>query len=174
MAAINLDPTLVKFKGVFDFQNLFQTIYDWLDDHEYEVNEKIFKHKIPTPKGAEKEIEWAAHREVTHYIKYNINFKFRIFDLRDVEIQRGEQKLMKSYGKVRVTISPVLEVDYNDVFSGNKFKQFLGKLFNDRVYDPDIGALYADPLQYRMYQLQALIKQTLDMDAQYNAFEGRD
>ncbi len=173
MTDINLDPTLVKYKGVFDFNNMFQVIYDWLEDHEYEVNEKIFKHKIPTPKGAEKEIEWEAYREVTHYIKYKITFKFKVFDLRDVEVVRGEEKLMKSYGKLRINISPILMVDYNEIFSGNKFKVFLGKLFNEKVYNMDIGVLYADPLQYRMYQLQGVIKQTLDMETQYNAFAGR-
>ena len=171
MGKDDLPLMLIKYKGVFDFDNLFKSIYEWLREHRYTtIDEKIFKHKIPNPKGAEQEIVWVASQRVTHYIKFHMDIKFKIMDLKDVEIVKGDKKQMKSFGKIRIMITPTIETDYNKRFS--KYP-FLDKLFNKFIYKNDSGILYWDRLYYRSYQLHQKIKSLLDMETEYNAFDRR-
>ena len=165
--------TLLKYKGVFDFDNLFETIYDWLLQHGYEVQEKVFKHKIPTPKGAEQEIEWVAWKLVTHYIKYYFTIEFKIMDLKEVEIVKDDQKLTKSFAKIRIRITAEVRDDWQKIWQGSKFIERLGWFFKSKLYFFDVAVLHEDKLAYRIYELQSAIKASLDMESKYNAFERR-
>ena len=51
-------PTMrVRYNGLFDFDTLYASIIDWGKNYGYKVHEKVYKHKIPSPLGAEQEIK---------------------------------------------------------------------------------------------------------------------
>ncbi len=57
---INLPVSILKFKGAFDLDGVYKTMYKWLEDRQYEVHETMYKAKPP-----ELEIEWTAERKKT-------------------------------------------------------------------------------------------------------------
>ena len=52
----------IKYKGFFDFDGLYNAMAEWLRQREYILQEKNYKHKVPSVLGAEEEISWVAHR----------------------------------------------------------------------------------------------------------------
>lgn len=162
---------IVKFKGIFDFKNLFLVMYDWLTHQGYEVSEKKFKHKVPTQKGAEEEVGWTASRPVTHYYTYQIDIDMKFMDLKEVEIVKEDKKQQLSFAKVRIILVPTVILDPENQ-ANNTFRQEFMKFFNRFIYSSDLNAIIYDRLYYRVYKLQGVIKNYLDMEGQYNAHEG--
>jgi hypothetical protein len=172
MTKIELDQHVIKFKGTFDFDKLFNEIYSWLDNRHYEINESKFKHKVPNAKGKEEEIGWKADRKITHNIKYWINLDFKFCDFKDVEIVEEGKKKKMSFARVIIKINGAVEHDYNNQFK-SKFQKKLYKFFTQFIYKEDLGVIHADTMDYEVYRLHSLIKRNLGMTIDANAFEGR-
>jgi hypothetical protein len=172
MDDIDIPMHTIKFKGIFDFDKLFNEIYTWLDHRHYEINENKFKHKIPNAKGKENEIGWAADRKITHYIRYWINVEYKLWDFKDVEIVEDGQKKKMSYAKIRIFLSGKVEIDQNKQFKTD-FEKKLHDFFTTFIYKEDLTLIHADKLDYEIYKLHSLIKRTLGMTIDANAFEGR-
>ena len=167
-----LPEMILKYMGVFDLDKLFHLMYEWFIQQGYELTEGKYKHKIPTPKGAEQDIDWMAKRKVTHYIMYQIKINFRLWDLKDVEVVKGDEKKTLAFAKLKITFNPTLVLDYENKFKG-KFLGDLHKFFIKLVYNQELDNVYGDQLYYRVYKLHQAIKEHLDMETTYNASEGR-
>ena len=60
----NLIGTKVKHNGMFDFKETYRILFEWLVNHDYDVNEKTYKEVIGSGGAKEIEIEWDATRKV--------------------------------------------------------------------------------------------------------------
>src|SRR4030042_1912250 len=64
----------VKFRGAFDLDGLYKTMYKWFEDKQFEFHETLYKSKSP-----ELELEWRAERKKTGYIRDVIRVHFHLF-----------------------------------------------------------------------------------------------
>ncbi len=167
---IPLSPITIKFHGLFDYDLLYATVVDWAKNYGYMWHEKTYKHKVPSPLGAEQELDWDIEKKVTEYIKYTIRFKVHIFDLTEIEVDQNGKKKNLANGRLYIKINGIIEADYENIFGSSKFAKFLGKWYL-RLWAKNFENYYVDGLWYRMWNLQALLKKVLDMQTKKYAYK---
>src|SRR3989338_8366961 len=107
---------IIKFRGIFDYYGLLKEMQQWVVDSGYEWHENVYKHKVPSPAGAEQEIKWTGNLKVNAYAKYWVNVYFHLWDLKDVEVVKDGKKQMMNSARLQILFSGYVELDYNDVF----------------------------------------------------------
>jgi len=163
----------VRYQGLFDFDAVYAAIIDWAKNYGYIWHEQTYKHKVPSPSGAEQEWLWFLEKEVNEYIHYKIKIKAKTYDMSEVEVQTetGAKKTISS-GKIKMTIIGTTKVDWQKKFAhSGKIGQWMGKIY-EKMYFKEITGGYGDTLHYRVANLQAIIKKVLDMQTKYFSHKG--
>jgi hypothetical protein len=123
----------MKFTGVFKFGDFYQFCYDWLrDETQLIITEKKYSEKI-VGDGKNLEIEWNGTRELTDYFKLEVDVKFRILNLKDVEISEGGRKMKMDSGILEMDIKGTLVRDYKGKFEKNWFQKFIRAIYEKGV-----------------------------------------
>ena len=161
----------IKYAGLFDKEGLLKAMRNWIEYYGYEFHEKSVKHKVPTPAGAEQEIDWWGWRKVNDYIKYNINISLHFWNIKEVDVVRKGKTEKMTAAKIRMDMWGDLEVDWQNRFAGSKFLQALGDFYLKYIVNKSLDLWWSDQLYYHIYKLHGLVKEYLDMEAKANAFE---
>ncbi len=149
---------VIQYKGVVDFDKLYNRMISWFRDRKYDFYETLYKDKPP-----ELEIEWSANRKVDDFYKYQIDVSFHLFEIEKVEaVKNGETKQMIST-RMWIRFEPTLIADWQDRWGENKFTEILLKFYLGYVAKRDLQLQYADPLWYITYQLHNIVKEELGM-----------
>jgi len=160
----------IKYSGIFDFEGLMSLIRSWIINQGYEFHETGVKHKVPSPKGAEQEFAWWGWRKVNSYVKYHVDVWMKFNQLHDVEVVRDGKKEKLQSSTFQIEISGKMELDWGGRFGGSRFLQALGDFYDKYIIGKDIDTIYSDQLYYRMYKLQGVIKEYLQMETRESAY----
>ena len=162
-------PHRIKYRGIFDLDDLYKTMAMWFKNRRYELHENLFKSKPP-----EMEVKWRGERKRTNYILEVVTVHVHMWGDYDVEvIQNGKKKKMANVRMI-ITINGGIFTqggkDYADIFgrprwTGTNVERKLVALMNSWVMKREIGGLYEDRLYYELYDLYATIKDNLKMGA---------
>lgn len=171
MTKIGLPPVYVRYTGLFDFDALYAAIISWCKDYEYDWHEEIYKHKVPSPRGAEWEFSWEAEKEVTGYIKYKIAMDVHMWDVTEVEVMKEGKKKNLTNARFQLVLKGSVITDWQKKWEKSKFTRFLGKLYEKHLMRREIEAVYVDALYYRMWDLHAVIKKYFDMQTKWNEYK---
>jgi hypothetical protein len=163
---------IIKYRGLFDMQELMKRINDWLVDDFYTVWEDTYKHKVPDPRGAWEEITFKSWKRITEYVKYWIRIEFRTWDQKEVEVVREGVKKQAVQARIEIILRPTVEFDWQNRFKGNRFMQGLQDFYHKYIIKRDMQDYHEDALYYRTYKLHRDIKEFLDMESKTNAYEG--
>ncbi|MEK6833066.1 MAG: hypothetical protein AABY32_03375 [Nanoarchaeota archaeon] len=123
----------VKYEGVWDFKDFYKFCYQWLtEETALDVIENKYKEKIV---GDSKNItiEWTGLRKVTDYFKFQIEVKFEVMSLVNVEITRDGKKIKMNKGVVEMTVKGTLIRDYEGKFEKTPAKKFLRGIYEKWV-----------------------------------------
>lgn len=166
-----LPPITLRYNGLFDFDGMYAAVVDWAKNYGYLWHEKAYKHKVPSPKGAEQEIEWEITKNVTEYIRYSIFFNIHIWEMHDVSVVVDNKTKLLTNARMYIVISGKILYDWQGKFEkGSKFAQWLGIKY--RKWTGAVDAVYVDQLYYRMWNLQSLLKKYFDMQTKKYAYKG--
>ncbi|PIU75648.1 hypothetical protein COS75_03250 [Candidatus Pacearchaeota archaeon CG06_land_8_20_14_3_00_35_12] len=115
----------VKYAGIFDFKDVYQTAYTWLTDYQYWVEERTYSEKIK-PNGKEVEIKWIAKRKISDYFRFFLKVDWHIVGMTTVEMtDESGNKIKMNKGQFEIKVSAYLEKDYENRWEGNAFGKFL-------------------------------------------------
>ncbi len=123
----------IKYDGIFSFPDFYKFCYDWLKDETgLDISENKYTEKL---KGDSKEldIEWIGKREVTDYFKFEIEVKFKILNLKNVEIKQDNTKIETNKGSVEIKTKGTLVRDYKGKSERNFFQKFLRSIYEKWV-----------------------------------------
>ena len=168
---VPLDKHYIKYKGLCDFDGLYNLIVQWFKSKGYKVTEKVYKHKVPSALGAEQEITLVAEREVTEFYKYNISIELFIRDMTEVEVETDGQKKNLSNLRMEIIRTGGVEADDEKKYDTSFLMQKLRSFYVWYVMKEDLF-MWWDELRYRMYKLHGVIKDYLDMQAKGNEYVG--
>ena len=163
----------IKFNGIFDFSGLYRVSHDWMINQGYYFEEKLYKHKVPSPAGAEQDIEWEGWIKATEYIKYWIYMYIKLFDLKEIEVIKDGEKKKLYKARMIIEISGDVELDYTNRFGSSRFGLALRNFMHKHVWkhtEGRIGSIWWDELYYRTFKLHQVIKEFLDMESKGNAY----
>ena len=168
-----LPTTRLVYTGIFDLDKLYKTLRTWFIERDYELVETQYKHKVPSPAGAEEDIRWSAWRKVTGIILFRINIYIKLYDMKAVEVVKEGSKQKMTKSRLMIEFEGVVEVDYSKKWGGSKFMDGLQRWFYTFVYREPIENVYQDELYYTVYKVYTVAKETLDMESKYYRSKGR-
>lgn len=156
-------PVVIKYQGIFDYEGLYKLITDWYIDYGFYLEEPVYKHKIPTPGGAEQEIEFTGWKKINEYVKYWIGLYIHAYNLKDVDVVKEGVKKRLSKAEIQIEIMPEVETDYPKMVD-SKFKKYLQEFWDKYLLKKDMDLIWSDQLYYIMYKLHTKIKEFLGME----------
>ncbi len=125
--------SMIKYKGIFSFKDTYLFCHRWLTEETgLDVSEEKYDEKI---NGDVKMIEvvWKGEKKVTDYFKYEVNVKFVVEALKNVEINQGGAKISTNSGGIGVEIKGTLVRDYQGKFELSAFNKFLRGVYEKWV-----------------------------------------
>ncbi len=144
-----------KYEGVFDLDRLYSEINRWINDNNYEFEEKEHSDKRKD-KGNKIKYVFLGEKKVTDYIKYNVQVE--IFA---VEINKMSENLVS--GKLNIVFNANVELDYKEKWGISKLSKFFFNFYNNYLIkneiDNHMGKLYDETID-----LQDLAKDVLDFN----------
>lgn len=161
----------VSYEGLFDFDGLYAAIIDWTKNYGYQWHEQDYKHKVPSPKGAEQEFKWLITKRITEFVSYEILFTVHVWDLVEVEVDVNGKKKALSNAHLYIWMDGKIHYDWQNKFSkGGKLGQWLGRMYF-KALKAQIDS-YQDQLLYRMWNLQAIMKEYFDLQTKKFSYKG--
>ena len=160
---------LIKHRGFFNYSDLLQAVRKWYIDEDFDVLDMpMYKQKFPGPTGTEHEFKMKGKKNVTEYVRYEIEFFMRVYNLRDVEIIQDGKKIKVQDGQIFFEISPVLELDWQGRFKGAgpfaPFIKALDEFYRNYIIKYTIVDYWEDLCLLKALQLTRLIKEKLGQE----------
>lgn len=158
--------TYIRFKGIWDMQDLYESIADWFRSRKYKFHEKVYKHKHPSPFGVERQYVWEAERKETEYVQFHYDMYVHTYDAHDVEVTlpNGNKKTATK-GRIWIEIRTKIYTDWEKRWGKVPFTAQLKAFYNKYLIRKDYMQGYYPKIRYEMYELQAMLKTKLKMEA---------
>lgn len=161
----------LRYEGIVDLEAMFQMIHDWLTERHYKFHEKAHKKK-PMERGFEHEVELYGERKETDYVKFYVYVYIHAFYAEDVEIiENGVKKKMQKVGTMIIQVYPGMVLDWQNRWESTPMKKKLRDFFHKYIIKTYINVLWLDRIYYISYKLHTKIKEFLDFQSKYNAWE---
>lgn len=152
----------IKYKGVFDIDDLVKLIVGWFQKYGYEHYIYQSKGKVGDF-GAEEEVGIKGWVNETEYHRLTVDVYFHVWDANPVEIiQDGKKKTMIK-GAVQVNGKGQLIMDFTNRFGKSKMMMKLRDFMNKYVINERYGTIYDDDLHFKVQELGNEIKQFFNM-----------
>lgn len=162
-------PTVyIRYKGVWDMQDLYQSMVDWFRERKYKFHELIYKHKHPSPFGIERQYIWRAERKESEYLLFVVNIYFHTYDAHDTEVVMNDgSKQTFTKGRIWMEFRGYMEYDWEKRWEKTAFYTKLRNFYNKYVIKKKMEQIWWDQLWYReIHQLHALVKERLKMESE--------
>ena len=158
--------TYIRFKGVWDMQDLYEFIADWFRRRKYKFHEKVYKHKHPSPFGVERQYIWEAIRKETGYVQFHYDVYIHTYDAHDVDVVTPDgSKKVFTRGRIWIEIKASVQTDWEKKWTGNTFYARLRDFYNKYIIRKDIETGWNPKIRYEMYELQSTLKSRLKMES---------
>lgn len=164
----------VRYNGLFDFDTLYAAIVDWGKNYGYKVLESGYKHKVPSPKGAEQDITLQFTKKVNDFVKYNIGVNIHTWDMTEVTVDIGGRKKQLTNSRIQVKLNYIVDMDWQRKFSSKKHPGKLVEWMSSwyaKIMGPTLDVMYIDGLHYRVINLQTTIKKYFDIQAKAHPYK---
>tara|TARA_Y100000310_G_scaffold345693_1_gene468352 strand:+ start:5420 stop:5920 length:501 start_codon:yes stop_codon:yes gene_type:complete len=124
----------VKWNGVFDFKELYQFVYRWLDEEGYDIAEEKYQESV---KGDAKdiEIEWVAEKELSDYFKIELKLSWIVLGLKSVEVEKDGKRFGSNKGGLEIKIVGALIRDYQNKWDSSSFARFLRGVYDKYIIE---------------------------------------
>ena len=158
-------PTIIRFIGVWDMQDLYGSIADWFRRRKYKLHEKVYKHKHPSPFGVERQYIWQADRKENEYVMATLNLYFHTYDAHDIEMALPDgTKKIYTRGRLWMELRVKLTFDYEKKWNKKLFYKNLKKFYNDYIIRKRTLQGYSPKFRLELYRLHAFIKNRLKLE----------
>ncbi len=162
----------LRYRGLFDFDGLYNTCAQYLKANRYWFHEYKYKHKVPSPLGAEQEIYWRGEKKITEYIEYELYLDFHLWEMTEVEvIQKGIKKTLTN-ARLKVRLHGIMNIDFEKRYEQSTFLQALKDFYNKYILKRELESIFWDTLHYRTQKFLNVIKEYLDMQAKGYEYKG--
>ncbi len=160
-------PIRIKYKDIFDMKGFYESLREWLKEHEWKDPEEKLDHwetyygeRIDRSGAKEIWVQWRPEKPApkAQYLHYYVDIDFHCLALIATEIVKEGRKMKVNKGEVEITIRAFIEEKYKQEFEKNKFLKQIKELFADKMYTY-ITEQRKKELYQEMYELQNFIKQ---------------
>ncbi|MBW3022981.1 hypothetical protein KY308_02670 [Candidatus Woesearchaeota archaeon] len=148
----------VQYEGIMNLRDIYKIIDDWQKDNDYDTIEKLNAEYV-RPEGKYIELTLEPEKKVSDYVKNIIKIKLIARNIKDVTVEDEGRKKKMQEGELAVTLTGVLETDYE-----GKWEQKATIFFLRVLVDKYIYKFYTDKFE------SALAKEIKDLHTQIKSF----
>lgn len=140
----------IKYKGVWDMQELYEQSIEWFRKRKYKFQEKVYKHKHPSPYGVERQYLWEATRKETEMIEWAIRVYIHTYDAQNIDVVMpdGSKKVMTK-GRIWIELTGNGELDFEKRWNKSKFYANLMSFYHKYIFARETLDKWWDVLWYR-------------------------
>lgn len=151
------DTLEVGYRGVFDFDGLYKTLYQWFTKRGYFFRELDYKEYKEG--GVQKLlVKWAGRKKMTDYVKYVIEVNLQLDGMTEVVV-KNKKRLSGGLG---IKIAGYLEKDYEETWSRTKFAKFMREAVDKFVAGSKMQEMQQELFQ-EMQQFRQEVKAFLNL-----------
>jgi len=143
----------LRFKGIWNMQDLYESIGDYFRGRKYKFHEKIYKHKQGSPFGAERQYHWHASLILNDVYHFWIDMYIHTYDAQDVVVKTPQGNTATyTKGRLWIEFNGDMNMYYDSRWHKNRtwanVKIFLNNYVKRRKHGDDVW----DVLAYRELQ----------------------
>jgi len=144
----------------------------YLKANRYWFHEYKYKHKVPSPLGAEQEFFWRGEKKVNEYIQYQIFIDIHLWEMTEVEVmQKGNKKTLTN-ARMEIKLRGQMDIDYEKRYDESTFLQAIKDFYNKYIAKRELESIFWDTIHYRCQKFLNVIKEYLDMQAKGYEYRG--
>ena len=158
-------PLKIRYKGVWDMQELYEGTISWLRERKWKFHEKVYKHKHPSPFGVERQYVWMAEQNVDDWVRIQIDIYMHTYDAHDIEVtgKDGNRKIYTK-GKLWATLKIADHWDYEGNWDKNSFFGYLKDFYMKNIVKKRRMQGYSPRYRHELVALHAFIMRKLQME----------
>ena len=123
----------ISYDGILDFKSFYKFCYQWLaEEAGFDMVENKYAEKI-SGDAKNIKVEWSGGRKVTDYFKFQVDVKFEVLGLTNVEITKDNKKIKMNKGSIEVAIKGTLVRDYEGKFEKTSTQKFMRGIYEKWV-----------------------------------------
>ncbi len=151
----------VKQRGLFDFKDVYESLYDYFLDEDFELHESKYYEK---KRGDDKEVEinWEATKPISDYFDIQISALWLILGMKSVEAVKEGKKVNIDSGVLEINVSGILIKDPEDKWTKQPWK-FLRYIYDKFVIRRRIEQ-YKEIVKEETEEFIAYIKSILSIE----------
>ncbi len=155
----------IKQRGLFDFRDIYEFMYDYLIDENYDIFERKYVEKV---KGDSKDVEvkWEAMKEISDYFRFVITMEWIILGMKSVEVVKNGKKIKIDSGVFEIKFRADLVKDYESRWENHPFWKFL-RGFYDRYIIRTRVEQYEEKLLAETVELISQVKSLLAIEIKH-------
>ena len=152
-------------KGIFNFKDVYEFLYDYLVDENYDISETKYVEKL---EGNTKNLEivWDATKEVSDYFKFEITATWSILGLKKVKVKKDDQEIIMDSGSIEIKFTAVLIKDYENRWENNPQLKFIRGMYDRYIIRSRIDS-YEIKIWEEINELIAQTKSFLAIEGQH-------
>jgi len=156
----------VKQKGIFNFKDFYEFLYDYLTDESYDVFENKYTEKIEgDAKGLE--IDWVCEKVISDYFKFEIRAYWIILGMKKVKVKKDGREISMDSGTLEVKYTATLVKDHENRWENNPFFKFFRGVYDRYIIRTRIDD-YEGKLFAEVNELIAQAKSFLAIEGQHS------
>jgi hypothetical protein len=130
---IVVDGKTLSYEGLFSVKELYKMVDYFFKEKGYD------KREIQNLEKVEKdhkyiEMELQPYKKITDYVKLLIRIRLRMFNIKEVEVEKDGKKLKLNKGKMAATFDGFILTDYEQRWEGKPMYQFVRTVFDKFIY----------------------------------------
>jgi len=153
-------PLVYKYKGKFNFKQIYDSLRKIIKKDKYELIEKQYKNK-GSGEVFEKEIVWDINKKLTSYIQFEIKLKLQIYPTS----KKAKGNIIDGFFKTEM--QALLITDYTDKWTG-KFEN-LEKFLKNHILEFYIKS-QAGKLEEYCFELNSKVKELVSSSTKKTGF----
>jgi len=159
-------PVYIRKTGIWDMQDLYESIAEFFRQRKFKFHERIYKHKRPSPFGVERQYTFEAEKKENEYIAFRYDIYVHTYDAHDIEVvDNNGNKRQFTKGRIWIELRADMITDWEKHWSHSRFYRELKNFFNKYIIKNNMVMGWETTQRYQLYELHAMIKNKLKMEA---------
>ena len=154
----------LKQKGIYDYKEFYNFIYDHLREEGYDVHESLY-HDTSSGDSKNLNINWTMTKDISDYFKYEITMDWIILGQKKIKVKVDGEEKSRDSGTLEINFAATLIKD-----SGNNWDSGFLKVLRE-IYDKYIIRARIDDYEVDLFEqvndIIATIKSYLAIEGQH-------
>jgi hypothetical protein len=166
VGSVPIAPLRIRYKGTWDMQDFYESVINHMRERKWKFQEKVYKHKHPSPFGAERQYVWYFEQLVDDFVKVAIDVYIHTYDAHEFETvtKNGERKLLTE-GKIWVQGKVFFSWNVDDRWEKNSWYAELRKFLVSRILVKKNMLGYAPRYRSELVDLHQFIMNRLKLES---------